>query len=70
MPQAMLDAAVRENAEAVACDIFLESPGESLCCRGASAQSFSDPLKALCLMKSGRRFAPSFQPQPAEGEII
>lgn len=49
MLQVMLDAAVRENAEAVACDIFLESPGESLCCRGASAQSVDDPLKALLL---------------------
>ncbi|UKI22527.1 MAG: glycosyltransferase [Anaerotruncus sp.] len=49
MLQVMLDAAVRENAEAVACDVFLESPGESLCCRGASAQSVDDPLKALLL---------------------
>ncbi len=51
MLQRLLNAAEAEKAEIAACDMFLESPGESVRCPGAVASRFDNPAEAMLLDK-------------------
>ncbi len=51
MLERLLSAAESEKAEIAACDMFLESPGESVRCPGAAANRFDNPVEAMLLDK-------------------